>query len=110
MENFIFRAYNFDKEIWEYFSPDNILNVLDELCIHLEKGSSFFLYTGYQDKYGNPIFDGDYVLINNVTTSIIGFSKGSFIYISNGSAYPLNTASPDTCFEVIGDVFNLPKR
>ena len=110
MENFIFRAYNHDKGMWEHFSPESIFNNLDEFLDHVETGNSFFLYTGFQDKYDNPIFEDDYVLIEDSVVSIISFSRGSFIYKNGDNWYPLNTTSPDIYFEVVGDIFNPPER
>jgi hypothetical protein len=105
MREFKFRAW--DKDSREMLaSPDatpwNVLRYGIKYNFHVMQ------YTGYKDKFGKPIYEGDIVSYKSDRRAIFEVKYGSK-FIGTIQAIGFNIDEPTVDYEVLGNVYENPR-
>jgi len=99
MREIKFRAWDKETNQWHYFIMDGCKS-FDRTSMKLcDLDSEWYQFTGWKDKAGVEIYEGD-IVFNGAFNFVIKLSNG----VWSGYAYTTETA-----LEVIGDIYRNPE-
>jgi hypothetical protein len=109
MREIKFRYYDKTKRVmrdWDYVKTVHKLIVLEDNSDG-ESYSGWMQYTGFRDKNGTEIYEGDIIRSEYYYDSPVVFKDGCFM-LGDIPFYEAKFVYPDITFEVIGNIYEHP--